>query len=118
MPVPTLARLVGGEWRAPEDGRTIDVTDPADVRHMVARVPAIRAEDVPGCTRRRWRAEDLDARRSRDRHPFQAGRSVADGCGRDRSAGMSAVAPAKAPAPAMTKVARGPVRATSGPAMR
>ena len=48
MPVPTLARLVGGEWRAPEDGRTIDVTDPADVRHVVARVPAMRAEDVPG----------------------------------------------------------------------
>src|ERR1700742_740915 len=48
MPVPTLARLVGGEWRAPEDGRTIDVTDPADVRRVVARVPAMRAEDVPG----------------------------------------------------------------------
>ena len=48
MPVPTLPRLVGGEWRAPEDGRTIDVTDPADVRHVVARVPAMRAEDVPG----------------------------------------------------------------------
>jgi acyl-CoA reductase-like NAD-dependent aldehyde dehydrogenase len=47
MPVPTLARLVGGEWRAPEDGRTIDVTDPADVRHVVARVPAMQAEDVP-----------------------------------------------------------------------
>jgi alpha-ketoglutaric semialdehyde dehydrogenase len=48
MPVPTLARLVGGQWRAPEDGRTIDVTDPADVRRVVARVPAMRAEDVPG----------------------------------------------------------------------
>ena len=48
MPVPTLARLVGGEWRAPEDGRTIDVTNPADVRHVVARVPAMRAEDIPG----------------------------------------------------------------------
>jgi alpha-ketoglutaric semialdehyde dehydrogenase len=48
MPVPTLARLVGGEWRPPEDGRTIDVADPADVRHVVARVPAMRAADVPG----------------------------------------------------------------------
>lgn len=47
MPVPTLARLVGGEWRAPEDGRTIDVTDPADVRRVVARVPTMRAEEVP-----------------------------------------------------------------------
>ncbi len=188
MPVPTLARLVGGEWRPPEDGRTIDVADPADVRRVVARVPAMRAADVPGlyeaavaglsgwrrtpalerggilrraadllreraagCSRsipsrrpahrpstgsstagwkpRPWTGNQrLRTKPSRGRpgdapgRPlsggFQAGRSVTDGRGRDRSAGMSAVAPANAPAPAMTKVARGPVRATSGPAMR
>ncbi|MDN3359089.1 aldehyde dehydrogenase family protein [Actinomadura sp. DC4] len=47
MSIPTLHRLVGGEWRAPEDGRALDVTDPADVRRIVARVPAMRAADVP-----------------------------------------------------------------------
>jgi hypothetical protein len=39
------------------------------------------------------------------------------GAGRDRSAEASTKAPASAPAPPMTKVARGPVSATSGPAM-
>ncbi|MFF1446005.1 aldehyde dehydrogenase family protein [Streptomyces sp. NPDC058295] len=40
----TLETLVGGEWVASADW--IDVLDPADVRILVARVPALTAKDV------------------------------------------------------------------------
>jgi acyl-CoA reductase-like NAD-dependent aldehyde dehydrogenase len=46
IPVKTVPRLVDGEWRMPQDGRAIDVIDPADTRRIVARAPAMTAAEV------------------------------------------------------------------------
>jgi acyl-CoA reductase-like NAD-dependent aldehyde dehydrogenase len=42
----TRANLVGGEWRQALSGEWIDVHDPADVRQLVAQVPAMADADV------------------------------------------------------------------------
>ena len=44
--VRTVPRPVGGAWRLPADGRSVDVLDPADTRRVVARVPAMTAAEV------------------------------------------------------------------------
>ena len=41
-----MPRPVGGAWRMPVDGRSTDVLDPADTRRVVARVPAMTADEV------------------------------------------------------------------------
>ena len=46
MSVKSVPRLVGGEWRLPTGGRTLDVVDPADTRRVVARIPAMTAPEV------------------------------------------------------------------------
>ncbi|HXH96953.1 MAG TPA: aldehyde dehydrogenase family protein, partial [Gaiellaceae bacterium] len=42
----TRANLVGGEWRQALSGEWIDVQDPADIRLIVGRVPAMADADV------------------------------------------------------------------------
>lgn len=42
-----FSRLVGGDWREPAGDAALDVADPADLRRVVGRVPAMRAADVP-----------------------------------------------------------------------
>ncbi|ONH61455.1 aldehyde dehydrogenase [Frankia sp. CcI49] len=65
MPPRAVPRLVGGQWLMPADGRHIDVVDPADVRRVVGRVPAMSAAEVTELYdaavlgARRWRATGL-----------------------------------------------------------
>ena len=44
--VRSVPRLVRGQWRSPAEGHAVDVLDPADVRRVVARVPALTAAEV------------------------------------------------------------------------
>ncbi|MFJ7213058.1 aldehyde dehydrogenase family protein [Amycolatopsis sp. NPDC098790] len=46
MAAKTVPRLVAGAWRAPDAGRVLEVRDPADLRRVVALVPAMTAAEV------------------------------------------------------------------------
>jgi alpha-ketoglutaric semialdehyde dehydrogenase len=60
--------LLDGGWHTAEDGSWLEVLDPADLRHVVGRVPALRAGDVSraydgaAAGARVWRATDALSR--------------------------------------------------------
>ncbi|WP_084647271.1 aldehyde dehydrogenase family protein [Parafrankia discariae] len=60
-----VPRLVDGQWRMPAEDACIDVVDPADVRRIVGRVPAMSAGeitelyDAAAKGAQRWRATPL-----------------------------------------------------------
>jgi aldehyde dehydrogenase (NAD+) len=60
--------LFAGEWNQADDGEWLSVLDPADLRHVVARVPALgaaeiaRTYDVAQRAARTWRATDALSR--------------------------------------------------------
>lgn len=46
MTAKPVSRLVDGAWRAPDGDRVTEVRNPADLRQVVARVPAMNAAEV------------------------------------------------------------------------